>query len=541
MLDLHPIVAGARRPARARRAGHARRGAARGLQVEPAQARAEHGEGDQGAQRLPRSSSSSSSTRSRSGSRGGWRRVALRATGWSLVIVGVLLLVVRRVVGNEIVGSLVNVAVRQDGREARLADRQLAARQRGLGDHLLRRRRRDRGLARRPDASCDRDPPLARSGLRGPARCRRHRRRLPLPPADPLGADAGAPAVVGDPAARGPGRRSASGRCAARRCRSFRTRERRPSGPISAPAGTSCAAARRVAAPSRRLPDALTRTARRPGPRLRGRRSCAVGRGPSARVRHLHLRRRRRHRDGLDAEPAAGRRRRLLQGGRAQALRRRRARQSRGHALDARAPREVRRDQHQLLRVPHAAVLRPLARAGGLHGDERRQQPCAGLRPVGPGADARRAPQGRPRVDGTPRRDRLPAGRRDPRRAPRLRAVPVGAEPHRPSGRAAPRAQGSRERRRRRRHDARRRRGRRAPARDPGDGDLPRRAARQPDRVRARRRERGRRPRRRQRPARAARDGVVQGPADRLQPRQLRRLQGVPPRRARSRRARSSA
>jgi hypothetical protein len=39
---------------------------------------------------------------------GGWRRVALRATGWSLVIVGVLLLVVRRFAGNEIVGSLVH-------------------------------------------------------------------------------------------------------------------------------------------------------------------------------------------------------------------------------------------------------------------------------------------------------------------------------------------------------------------------------------------------------------------------------------------------
>jgi hypothetical protein len=39
----------------------------------------------------------------------GWQRIALRATGWSLVIVGVLLLVLRRVVGNEIVGSLVRV------------------------------------------------------------------------------------------------------------------------------------------------------------------------------------------------------------------------------------------------------------------------------------------------------------------------------------------------------------------------------------------------------------------------------------------------
>ncbi len=38
----------------------------------------------------------------------GWRRQALRASGWSLLIVGVLLLLVRRVVGNQIVGSLVN-------------------------------------------------------------------------------------------------------------------------------------------------------------------------------------------------------------------------------------------------------------------------------------------------------------------------------------------------------------------------------------------------------------------------------------------------
>ncbi len=40
---------------------------------------------------------------------GGWRRQALRATGWSLVIIGVVLLVVRRIVGNQVVGSLVKV------------------------------------------------------------------------------------------------------------------------------------------------------------------------------------------------------------------------------------------------------------------------------------------------------------------------------------------------------------------------------------------------------------------------------------------------
>jgi len=38
----------------------------------------------------------------------GWRRAALRATGWSLVIVGIVLLVVRRIVENQIVSSLVH-------------------------------------------------------------------------------------------------------------------------------------------------------------------------------------------------------------------------------------------------------------------------------------------------------------------------------------------------------------------------------------------------------------------------------------------------
>ena len=38
----------------------------------------------------------------------GWRRTALRATGWSLVIVGVVLLAVRRLVENQIVSSLVH-------------------------------------------------------------------------------------------------------------------------------------------------------------------------------------------------------------------------------------------------------------------------------------------------------------------------------------------------------------------------------------------------------------------------------------------------
>jgi hypothetical protein len=39
---------------------------------------------------------------------GGWRRLALRSTGWCFVVLGVALLLVRRVAGNEIVGGLVN-------------------------------------------------------------------------------------------------------------------------------------------------------------------------------------------------------------------------------------------------------------------------------------------------------------------------------------------------------------------------------------------------------------------------------------------------
>src|SRR5205823_428703 len=39
----------------------------------------------------------------------GWRRVALRSTGWSFVGVGLLLLLIRRIAGNEVVNGLVKV------------------------------------------------------------------------------------------------------------------------------------------------------------------------------------------------------------------------------------------------------------------------------------------------------------------------------------------------------------------------------------------------------------------------------------------------
>ena len=58
---------------------------------------------------------------------------------------------------------------------------------------------------------------------------------------------------------------------------------------------------------------------------------------------------------------------------------------------------EVRRRQHQLLRVPDAAVLRGLAEEGRLYGDEPREQPRLRLRPLGPGADARGAREAAPR------------------------------------------------------------------------------------------------------------------------------------------------
>ena len=65
------------------------------------------------------------------------------------------------------------------------------------------------------------------------------------------------------------------------------------------------------------------------------------------------------------------------------------------------------------------------------------------------------------RDHGPPRRDRLPAGRRDQGRARRLRPVLVGAVADRHPGGPAPRQEGRRERGRRHRHDARR--ARRAP------------------------------------------------------------------------------
>ena len=43
----------------------------------------------------------------------------------------------------------------------------------------------------------------------------------------------------------------------------------------------------------------------------------------------------------------------------------------------------MRRGQHELLRVPDAAVVRPLAQEGRVHGDEPRQQPRLRLRPAG--------------------------------------------------------------------------------------------------------------------------------------------------------------
>ena len=104
-------------------------------------------------------------------------------------------------------------------------------------------------------------------------------------------------------------------------------------------------------------------------------------------------RRDRGHRDGIDAEPAARRGPVVLLGRPDRPRGRRGAREPRGHAVDGREL-EVRGGQHELLRVPHAALVRQVARARGVHGDEPREQPRLRLRRGGPAADDRRARSG---------------------------------------------------------------------------------------------------------------------------------------------------
>ena len=132
----------------------------------------------------------------------------------------------------------------------------------------------------------------------------------------------------------------------------------------------------------------------------------------------------------LGNTPRAARRPRLLpRPGQGPAERRRRLRQPRGHAhRRLRLAQVRRRARRRLLRLPHAAELRPLPRRGRLHGDERRQQPLLRLRPGR--ASTRRSP--RCTGPGSPRtgcRARSPWSRREGRRSPSSASPPTRTPP----------------------------------------------------------------------------------------------------------------
>ncbi len=119
---------------------------------------------------------------------------------------------------------------------------------------------------------------------------------------------------------------------------------------------------------------------------------------------------RRRHRDGLDPEPAAGRRPLVLLARDARPRRRRRARQPGGDALHRRHL-EVRALQHRLLRLPDAALVRPVAEGRRLHRPQPRQQPRLRLRRAWTAADAQGAGRRGDPPYGTAGRDRDAEGR----------------------------------------------------------------------------------------------------------------------------------
>ena len=116
-----------------------------------------------------------------------------------------------------------------------------------------------------------------------------------------------------------------------------------------------------------------------------------------------------RHRDGVDAEPAARRGPVVLLRRPDRPRGRRGARKPRGHALVGREI-EVRPGEHELLRVPHATVVRQVARARGVHRDEPREQPRVRLR--GERACSRRSPRSSEPISSTPAgRTRSPSRR----------------------------------------------------------------------------------------------------------------------------------
>ena len=169
-----------------------------------------------------------------------------------------------------------------------------------------------------------------------------------------------------------------------------------------------------------------------------------------------------------------------------------------------------------MLRLPvSSAVGRSPARRG-LRRPQRREQPCLRLRRVGQQQTLLALAHYRLRWSGRPGPDHRPPRPRRTRRGPRLRAVPVGAEPARHSGGAGPRAACRGARRPRRGGPPRGRRGRRPSARPVRHGVLPRREPRQRASVRPRTRRRRRESRPRFRPSRPAGAPALPRHADRV-------------------------
>ena len=81
----------------------------------------------------------------------GARRKTLAHVGWALVIVGLLILIARRLIGNYVISSLVDETYRKPA-TTRLADRDLDPRLDRLGDRHVRADPGPRRAARRPVA-----------------------------------------------------------------------------------------------------------------------------------------------------------------------------------------------------------------------------------------------------------------------------------------------------------------------------------------------------------------------------------------------------
>ena len=126
----------------------------------------------------------------------GSRRTTLAHIGWGLVIVGLLLLVARKVFGDYVVNSLTQPEYRVPSQHIWLVATAILG-QIGLETISLRARHGRRYARRRPVAPGDGTPPLARPGAQHPARADVGDCCLRLPPRRALGRHARAPDVVG--------------------------------------------------------------------------------------------------------------------------------------------------------------------------------------------------------------------------------------------------------------------------------------------------------------------------------------------------------